>query len=53
MADLVDVVGESRWTCEDCEEIHEATISAADMGHGIGLSVSIQQPDQTLVEHLR
>ena len=45
----------SQWTCSDCNATTSRSIGAEDFGHGIGISVNIQQPERRLpmVEYLR
>ncbi|KAK6399081.1 hypothetical protein LTR65_000639 [Meristemomyces frigidus] len=53
--ELFDIALERRWTCSDCGNVTVSDIPAAEAGHGVGLSVPLQEPRNglSLIEYLR
>ncbi|KAK3704088.1 hypothetical protein LTR37_014063 [Vermiconidia calcicola] len=54
-SDLFTIEHEVEWTCEDCGKVHIPNEQAVGFGHGLGVALNIQNPQNglTMLEYLR
>lgn len=49
LSTLFDIEHETEWTCDRCGKVHCRVEEAGEAGHGVGISVNIQQPKRHMI----